>query len=135
MSTTSLLAAVSCAFFFWFRNNGMAIAARTPMMTMTTRSSMSVKPSSPLRENRVIAHSLLLSNDLVHVYVGGANVGVEGTDRNPLHMEMTMGRQSIRSAAPSGSRAAYGQVSPFCRPLLPALQCEAFGSLLTTVTQ
>src|SRR5436305_3209845 len=46
MSTTSFLAAVSCAFFFWFRNNGMAIAARMPMMIMTTRSSMSVKPCS-----------------------------------------------------------------------------------------
>src|SRR3954471_12046707 len=46
MLVASDFAAVSCAFFFWFRNSGMAIAARMPMMIMTTRSSMSVKPCS-----------------------------------------------------------------------------------------
>ena len=30
----------------WLRNVGMAMAARMPMMMMTTRSSMSVKPES-----------------------------------------------------------------------------------------
>src|SRR5436305_10331300 len=33
------------AFFRWLRKTGMAIAARMPMMMMTTRSSMRVKPS------------------------------------------------------------------------------------------
>src|SRR3954468_17917507 len=35
------------AFWRWFRNAGMAIAARMPMMMMTTRSSIRVKPFSP----------------------------------------------------------------------------------------
>ena len=43
---TSDLAEVDFALFFWLRNAGMAIAARMPMMIMTTSSSMSVKPLS-----------------------------------------------------------------------------------------
>ena len=40
----SLLMPASTPFWRWFRNTGIAIAARMPMMMMTTRSSMSVKP-------------------------------------------------------------------------------------------
>ena len=36
----------SCALARWLRNAGRAIAARMPMIRMTTRSSMSVKPFS-----------------------------------------------------------------------------------------
>ena len=36
----------------WFMNAGIAIAARMPMMRMTTRSSTSVKPSSSLKWGR-----------------------------------------------------------------------------------
>ena len=36
----------SCALALWPRNVGSAIAARMPMIRMTTSSSMSVKPSS-----------------------------------------------------------------------------------------
>src|ERR1700704_2586754 len=44
------LAWASFALPFWFRNDGMAIAARMPMIRITTRSSISVKPpSSPER--------------------------------------------------------------------------------------
>ena len=43
---TSAFAEVSPAFFFWLRNVGMAIAARMPMMIITTRSSIRVKPWS-----------------------------------------------------------------------------------------
>src|SRR5665213_2410071 len=40
------LALVEYAFFFWLKKTGIAIAAKIPMMIMTTRSSMRVKPSS-----------------------------------------------------------------------------------------
>jgi hypothetical protein len=40
------LAEASWPFFCWPRNEGRAIAARMPMIRMTTRSSMSVKPCS-----------------------------------------------------------------------------------------
>jgi hypothetical protein len=43
---TSALAAESFALSDWPRKVGRAIAARTPMIRMTTRSSMRVKPSS-----------------------------------------------------------------------------------------
>jgi hypothetical protein len=46
MAATSDLAEVDFALFFWLRKAGMAIAARMPMMIMTTSSSMSVKPLS-----------------------------------------------------------------------------------------
>ena len=46
MVATSDLAEVDFALFFWLRNAGMAMAARMPMMIMTTSSSMSVKPLS-----------------------------------------------------------------------------------------
>src|SRR4051794_21559872 len=66
MLVASAFAEVSCAFFFWFKNSGMAIAARMPMMIMTTRSSMSVKPCSfssmALRSRASIA--VLLGDDV-----------------------------------------------------------------------
>ena len=43
---TLLLASESCALARWLRKAGRAIAARMPMIRMTTRSSMSVKPFS-----------------------------------------------------------------------------------------
>src|SRR5437762_671162 len=46
MLRASLFAWASQPFLRWFRNTGMAMAARMPMMMMTTRSSMRVKPSS-----------------------------------------------------------------------------------------
>ncbi len=46
---TAALASVSCAFVRWLRNAGSAIAARIPMIRMTTRSSIRVKP-------RLLAH-------------------------------------------------------------------------------
>src|SRR3954451_17769745 len=42
----SALACASQPFLRWFRKTGMAIAARMPMMMMTTRSSIRVKPWS-----------------------------------------------------------------------------------------
>ena len=42
------LTAASLALSLWFKNIGMAIAARIPMMMITIRSSMSVKPFWPL---------------------------------------------------------------------------------------
>ena len=42
----SVFAAEFQPFLRWLRNVGIAIAARMPMMIMTTRSSMRVKPSS-----------------------------------------------------------------------------------------
>src|SRR4051812_29189202 len=42
----SALTPASTPFWRWFRKTGMAIAARMPMMMMTTRSSMRVKPPS-----------------------------------------------------------------------------------------
>src|SRR5665213_2775449 len=42
----SSLAAASTALLFWLRNDGIAIAARMPMIRMTTNSSISVKPAS-----------------------------------------------------------------------------------------
>ena len=44
------LALVSCAFSCWPRKLGRAIAARMPMIRITMRSSMSVKPSSSRME-------------------------------------------------------------------------------------
>src|SRR3954465_14244254 len=41
-------ASASCPFFCWPRKAGRAIAARMPMIRITTRSSMSVKPFSSL---------------------------------------------------------------------------------------
>ena len=41
---TADLASVSWAFVRWFRNAGRAIAARIPMIRITTSSSTSVKP-------------------------------------------------------------------------------------------
>ena len=38
------LTAASLALFLWLKNIGMAMAARMPMMMITIRSSMSVKP-------------------------------------------------------------------------------------------
>src|SRR3954468_9998974 len=52
MVDTSALAAESWAFLRWLRNTGIAIAARMPMMMMTTRSSMRVKP--PSRSSRAL---------------------------------------------------------------------------------
>src|SRR3954449_1994942 len=46
MLRRSDLMPASQPFFRWFRKTGMAIAARMPMMMMTTRSSMRVKPPS-----------------------------------------------------------------------------------------
>jgi hypothetical protein len=43
---TSDLTAVSWALARWLRKTGIAIAARMPMMIMTTRSSIRVKPWS-----------------------------------------------------------------------------------------
>src|SRR5664280_1504193 len=48
MVDISALVDVSRPFARWLRNTGMAMAARMPMMIMTTRSSMRVKPSSRL---------------------------------------------------------------------------------------
>src|SRR5437762_14375236 len=42
------------------RYDGTAIASRMPMMTMTTRSSMSVKPSLPLRDALPIGQAIFL---------------------------------------------------------------------------
>ena len=44
--TASSFAEASVALLFWLRNDGMAIAARMPMIRITTRSSMRVKPPS-----------------------------------------------------------------------------------------
>ena len=41
------LTAASLALFLWLKNIGMAMAARMPMMMITIRSSMSVKPRWP----------------------------------------------------------------------------------------
>ena len=43
---TRLCAEASFAFWVWLRNSGIAIAARMPMIRITTRSSMRVKPPS-----------------------------------------------------------------------------------------
>src|SRR2546425_12697701 len=40
------LASASLPLLLWFRNEGIAIAARMPMIKMTTRSSIRVKPFS-----------------------------------------------------------------------------------------
>ena len=42
----SVLAALSCALPRWFRKIGIAMAARMPMMMMTTSSSINVNPLS-----------------------------------------------------------------------------------------
>jgi len=42
----SSFAEASFALLFWFRNEGIAIAARMPMIRMTTRSSIRVKPAA-----------------------------------------------------------------------------------------
>src|SRR5579871_6262634 len=42
----SSFAAASDALFFWLRNDGIAIAARMPMIRITTSSSISVNPRS-----------------------------------------------------------------------------------------
>ena len=44
--TATDLASASLPLLRWFRNEGMAIAARMPMIRMTTRSSIRVKPFS-----------------------------------------------------------------------------------------
>ena len=46
------LACASFALVFWFRNDGIAIAARMPMIRMTTRSSIRVKPFSSWARRR-----------------------------------------------------------------------------------
>ena len=48
----SSFADASVALLFWLRNDGMAIAARMPMIRMTTRSSIRVKPPSSLERWR-----------------------------------------------------------------------------------
>jgi hypothetical protein len=45
-------AEASLALLFWLRNDGMAIAARMPMIRITTRSSISVKPFSSSARRR-----------------------------------------------------------------------------------
>ena len=46
------LACASFALVFWFRNDGIAIAARMPMIRITTRSSIRVKPFSSWARRR-----------------------------------------------------------------------------------
>ena len=48
----SSFACDAVALLFWDRNDGMAIAARMPMIRITTKSSMSVKPPSSLERWR-----------------------------------------------------------------------------------
>ena len=52
------------AFLRWLRKTGVAMAARMPMMTITTRSSIRVNPSSPsfmdLRMRASMASSLTI---------------------------------------------------------------------------
>jgi len=43
----------SLAFCVWLKNDGIAIAARMPRISITTRSSTSVKPASPAARLRM----------------------------------------------------------------------------------
>src|SRR5437773_6945831 len=47
------LASASLPLLLWFRNEGIAIAARMPMIRITTRSSISVKPLSSWKRWRI----------------------------------------------------------------------------------
>ena len=55
---TSDLAAASCAFWRCPKNVGMAMAAKMAMMMITTKSSMRVKPPSPLILLRIFSNML-----------------------------------------------------------------------------
>src|ERR1700730_617418 len=57
---TSTFADASLALLFWFRNDGIAIAARMPMIRMTTRSSIRVKPPSSFERWRSRYSTLIL---------------------------------------------------------------------------
>jgi hypothetical protein len=57
---SELLAAASVALLFWLRNDGIAIAARMPMIRITTRSSISVNPRSPRARCRPLPNICLL---------------------------------------------------------------------------
>ena len=82
---TSALAAESSAFLRWLRNTGIAMAARMPMMIMTTRSSIRVKPWSfscmDLRMRAIIAELLKSSANAVDVQLSPAAGPVQNYSR------------------------------------------------------
>src|SRR5437868_784227 len=127
MSTTSLFAPVSWALFFWFRNSGMAIAARMPMMIMTTRSSIRVNPRSSLRVNRFIPNSFH-ERDYSEIDTSARPVdGSNGANAK--------GGRAIALPPSTGLCSDHGQDVPLARPLLPELHEDAFVSVGVTVTQ
>src|SRR4029079_6137235 len=58
--TAEDLASASLPLLRWFRNEGMAIAARMPMIRITTRSSIRVKPFSSWARSRNFRNMLVL---------------------------------------------------------------------------
>src|SRR3954469_21447067 len=97
----SALAFESSPLPFWLRNEGMAMAARIPMIRITTRSSMSVKPSSPLRRLRRVlstvgssSNEVVGSSDLDRPRAAPVNFFVGPCDR-PADEEMAIAGRDL----------------------------------------
>lgn len=65
---TSDWTAASLAFYRWFKNTQIAIAERIPMITITTRSSINVNPSSLSYEPTTLSHFPYDSNINRNIY-------------------------------------------------------------------
>src|SRR5665648_857276 len=87
----SEMAEESTAFLRWFMKIGMAMAARIPMMIMTTRSSIRVKPwsfcSMDLRIRAIIAHPFICSVSAGGPAVCGGTGRSSGEERVALRTD------------------------------------------------